>query len=287
MNNAGEIPLLYISCMIVAAILALALSVFGLIPISFMSLEWLVASFATLILFVVWHCVHDRGWKRCLTGLPILFVLPFVAEVYGVNSGHLFGHYRYTDALGTRLFGVPLIIGVAWVLILYASAHLASLLVSPAPYIEQDDSRWRKFASHAGLAGVGAFAATAWDLMMDPVAVGAGWWRWHGGGAYTPHVEGGVPISNFLGWWIVAFLCLFLYQSLQTASIQNGRRNLYLGAIILYLYLFLAGLAMSLLALKRSDVALIGAMSMGPFIVAALCWMGTMGENGPPNRKQP
>jgi uncharacterized membrane protein len=46
------------------------------------------------------------------------------------------------------------------------------------------------------------FGVTQWDLVMDPpTATIAKAWIWHDGGA-----DFGVPLSNYLGWLLTAFL---------------------------------------------------------------------------------
>src|SRR5210317_2015499 len=45
----------------------------------------------------------------------------FAVELIGVQTGLLFGEYAYGSALGPKLMGVPLIIGVNWLAIVLAS----------------------------------------------------------------------------------------------------------------------------------------------------------------------
>ncbi|TLZ69322.1 MAG: carotenoid biosynthesis protein [Methanobacteriota archaeon] len=48
------------------------------------------------------------------------------------------------------------------------------------------------------LAPVDGLVATAWDLLVDPVAVRSQFWTW-----ISPPALYGVPISNFVGWFVV------------------------------------------------------------------------------------
>src|ERR1700722_3039050 len=61
-----------------------------------------------------------------------------------------------------------------------------------------------------------SFVMVSWDLTFDPAASTIGQsWIWHDGGAYF-----GVPVSNFLGWYLTIFVFfqLFaLYQSRRPA----------------------------------------------------------------------
>lgn len=110
----------------------------------------------------------------------------FLAELIGLHSGLVFGNYHYGSALGPKLFGVPVAIAFAWGVLLSFAASLAT--------------RSSVF--------VGAISGAAWmvaaDLLIDPLASGPlAYWAWPDGGVYF-----GVPLHNFLGWFIVSFLAL-------------------------------------------------------------------------------
>ena len=44
---------------------------------------------------------------------------------------------------------------------------------------------------------------TAMDVLIEPVAVRAGWWTWS---------AGDIPTSNYVTWWIVAFALGLLWR---------------------------------------------------------------------------
>ena len=52
-------------------------------------------------------------------------VVGFIAEFIGVNTGLLFGSYRYLTNLGIKIAGVPLIISVNWSILTIGAAHYA------------------------------------------------------------------------------------------------------------------------------------------------------------------
>ncbi|MBK8145875.1 MAG: carotenoid biosynthesis protein [Bacteroidetes bacterium] len=62
---------------------------------------------------------------RDLGVLMIPFILGFFAEFLGVNYGYIFGNYRYGQNLGYQWRGVPLIIGINWVVLVYATAGIS------------------------------------------------------------------------------------------------------------------------------------------------------------------
>ena len=122
--------------------------------------------------------------------LALLGLAGFGVEVLGVHAGFPFGRYEYTAALAPALFGVPLALACAWLVLL---AYVAELL------------------RHATLsplrrALLGAAWLVAIDLVIDPLAAGPlRYWRWTEPGWYH-----GVPLSNFAGWFATGAALLAL-----------------------------------------------------------------------------
>jgi putative membrane protein len=128
-------------------------------------------------------------------------------ENLSIITGFPFGHYHYSDNLGPKVFLVPSLIGPAYLGMGYLSWTVARLILSGIrPAAE------RVFA----LPAVAGFVMVSWDLTFDPAASTiARSWIWHDGGAYF-----GVPVSNFLGWYLTVYLFyqLFaLYRSRRAA----------------------------------------------------------------------
>lgn len=109
----------------------------------------------------------------------------FAAEVIGVQTGWLFGSYSYGEGLGWKWAGVPLLLGLLWLMMLWGAAVVVDRLKSNLP-------QWMRAAAAAG-------AMTALDALIEPVAVKAGWWAWAGGI---------IPLTNFISWFAIAFLLL-------------------------------------------------------------------------------
>ena len=94
----------------------------------------------------------------------------------GSRPGRPFGHYHYSDKLGPRVGGVPLLAAAAWAMMSRPAWVVAGLLS-------------RRRALRVPLA---AGALTAWDVFLDPRMARDGYWIWPDGGRYE-----GVPASNF------------------------------------------------------------------------------------------
>jgi len=149
------------------------------------------------VLFSLTHCAAVEGLRR--TGLFFLIsaIVSYLMEEIGVRTGLIFGAYHYSDMLGVKLGHVPVIIPLAWFMMIYPSWMVATAL-----------TRGVQAHSLTGLtarAAIAAWAMTAWDLVMDPGMVAAGNWIWEDGGPYF-----GVPFRNYFGWLLTTFLVYWI-----------------------------------------------------------------------------
>ena len=269
MNNAdkGKAPFRYLLLVTIISVALIILNVLLGMRIPF-SVSFLVGYVAALLVFVVWHALLTKGWKRSLLMFGLSFIIAFGAEALGVNFGLVFGHYYYTAALGPSLFGVPFLAALAWEPIVYAAFCISDMLSSRMLNLSP---LFKHTISPVWAAAMGAFATTAWDMMIDPIAVSQGWWVWVGGGPYVPYVANGVPIQNFVGWLGVAFVINLIYRKLADGMEPTGSSALtFYGPLTLYCSLFLTAFGVAITILERPEVALVGLLAMGPFIVIAL-----------------
>ena len=151
------------------------------------NVRWTAPAFLWLAALLVLTAVEGRERRiiiACAMG-------GFTVEVAGVHTGFPFGGYTYTNVLYPLLLGTPVVMGAAWVMLLAYTRHLGASLPLNRP----------------AAAALGAGWMVLIDLVIDPLAAGPlGYWSWdHARGYY------GVPWSNFLGWWITAFILLFFY----------------------------------------------------------------------------
>lgn len=222
------------------------------------------------LVFLFWNSILVKGVRRTALAFILTASTAFLAEGLGVHYGYIFGHYHYTDLLRLQVWAVPIIVCLAWEPILYAAYCLTDFLI---PSEVSRTSPWLlRILSYLVLAVIGGMATTAWDLMIDPFAVNRGWWVWEEGGAYMQAIANGVPLSNFFGWWKVAFVCHLIYR-IVLATGPEPHRSPYLtvyGPMMLYLNLLIGGFSTSLLILKRPDVCMIGLMCMGVLFLIGL-----------------
>ena len=131
-------------------------------------------------------------------------------ENLSILTGFPFGWYHYSDALGPKLFLVPVLIGPAYFGMGYLSWTLARAILG------DDNSRLAGLRSFA-TPMIASFIMVSWDLTIDPMASTInGSWIWRDGGSYF-----GVPVSNFLGWYLtvyVFFQCFAVYARSQAGA---------------------------------------------------------------------
>ena len=129
---------------------------------------------------------RERGvsfWGFCVS----VSLLGFAAEVVGVFTGKFFGHYYYGQTLGYQALGVPLAIGLNWLVLTYVCGILARYLpLAELPRIL-----------------LAALLMVGLDMCMEPVASHYDFWHW------TANI---IPFQNFRDWFIFACILQMLFN---------------------------------------------------------------------------
>ena len=145
------------------------------------------------VLFSLLHCALCEGWRRTGLFFVTAAVVSYLLEEIGVRTGLVYGPYHYSDQLGFKLGHVPILIPLAWFMMIYPSWVVARAATRGVDT--------RTAAGIAALALIAAMVMTAWDTVMDPGMSAAGNWVWERGGSYF-----GVPLRNYFGWLLTTFL---------------------------------------------------------------------------------
>ncbi len=145
------------------------------------------------VLFAMFHCAAYAGAKRMAIFFALAAVLSFTLEEIGVRTGLVYGPYHYSDMLGIKLGHVPVLIPLAWFMMIYPSWLVALALMRGL--------ETRTPAAAISRAWIAAMVMTAWDTVMDPGMAASGNWVWERGGPYF-----GVPLQNYGGWLLTTFL---------------------------------------------------------------------------------
>ena len=127
--------------------------------------------------------------KNQIFSLLLIFLIGMLSEFIGVNYGLIFGEYIYGNNLGFKLFGVPFLIGLNWVILTVICANIASILI--------------KNNSITQIIIVGTLLMLLMDFVMEPIAPKLDLWK------FKNLV---VPTSNYIGWLIISILTQTIYN---------------------------------------------------------------------------
>ena len=141
------------------------------------------------------HAATTRGVAAAAVLLAVAGGLGLAAETAGVSTGVPFGEYAYADTLGPKLFGVPVVVPLAWTMMAWPCLLLGRRLAAGRSGVSR----------RVVVAASGGLTLAAWDLYLDPQMVQAGHWVWRFPEPALPGVPG-IPLTNYAGWVLVALL---------------------------------------------------------------------------------
>jgi uncharacterized membrane protein len=182
------------------------------------------AIYAFALLRDSWNLSHLQSlWILIPVGFLSLWI-----EAIGTATGWPFGHYTYGNDIGFKLLDVPITISFAWIAI-----------VTTVIMFSTSRPRWLR-AFEVGI------WAMCFDLVLDPAAVVQGWWNWHhtlaeGGEQsifqvlWSSAAFYGIPFSNFVSWFLVAYLLSFFYPTFVTTR-KTRRRALRLYQLMIVMF---------------------------------------------------
>lgn len=126
----------------------------------------------------------------------MIYVGGYLIEWIGIKTGVIFGEYEYGEGLGFRVDGVPPIMGVNWLLLVYSVTHIIRRITM---------NKWL-------IAALGASLMVIYDLFLEPAAINYNFWDWH---------TDTIPIQNYIAWWIGGFV----FISYLNFAITNWTKN--------------------------------------------------------------
>jgi putative membrane protein len=164
-----------------------------------------------LVTFIILAINKPEPRSRDLLFPFIAIVTGIIAEITGVHTGLLFGQYHYGTVLGPSVWGVPVIIGLNWAMLIYTASDIINkyklnLLIK---------------------AGLSAFMVTMLDVLIEPIAVKLGFWHWH---------SLNIPFSNYVTWFAISFFLSILFYKIR----PEGKRNPLSEAVFAIQLLFFA-----------------------------------------------
>lgn len=166
-----------------------------------------------LLLSIIILAIFHKEWS-----LPfgifafITFWVGYGVEVAGVQTGLVFGPYHYETALGPKVAGVPPMIGLNWLMLIYCSNIIAQK-ISPNIFIK---------------ATIGALLVLGLDFFIEPMALNYNYWEWD--------TEGGIiPSQNYLAWLLISWLLSFGFHTISTKKENPVAPALYVIQLLFFI----------------------------------------------------
>ncbi len=135
----------------------------------------------TLVFIFLWE---KAGSLKLLVWSVSAFLITFLTEFAGVETGKIFGDYYYGSTMSLQVGKVPVVIAFNWIILILATYSISLKTVK---------NRW--------LAPVfSSLLIVIFDFIMEPVAMYLDYWQWEGDI---------VPFRNYLAWFIISLVFSF------------------------------------------------------------------------------
>ncbi|WP_297090495.1 carotenoid biosynthesis protein [uncultured Draconibacterium sp.] len=121
---------------------------------------------------------HATFSKTTVLIFLLIYVLSFFIELIGVQTGIIFGEYKYGHGLGIKVANTPLIIGLNWLLLVYTSNAIMQQ-INCHPLI--------KVTGAASL-------LLLYDILLEQVAPKIAMWSFS---------TANIPLQNYLVWFLL------------------------------------------------------------------------------------
>lgn len=215
------------------------------------------------VLFALIHGSRAYRFRAMFVFISLVLGVGVASESLSLRTGIPFGHYRFTDLMGPQIFGLPVLLALAYVGMGYLSWVVALVILDC-------DSKPLVGNKVVYLPLLASFVMTAWDLSMDPVWADIDHaWVWLNGGSYY-----GVPISNYFGWILTTYIfyqlfALYMSKRLIVPSNTNQWR-----LAILFYFLSAAG---SLLAIAPASAGGVFVDAGGKrWVISSILWLSRL-----------
>jgi putative membrane protein len=152
--------------------------------------------------------------KLTLTISVVFIVVSFFVEWVGVHFGFLFGSYRYGENLGIKFFGVPPLIGINWMVLIFCTAAIAN-----------------KIAKQTFLKVVaGATLMVFIDFFIETSAPPFDFWIWELEAA---------PLRNYVSWFFVSLILHAVYHRFKIKGDFVFSFHLFAAQLAFFIYFYL------------------------------------------------
>ncbi len=140
-----------------------------------------------LLTMIILFSYHKKWTKEFVFAMLLIGFSGFLIEVLGVQTGRIFGYYRYGSALGFRIWDTPLMMIVNWMVTIYITRQIAEMLAKD-PFL---------------ISLLAAAFMVLLDYFLEFFAIRFQLWQWN---------QGSVPFHNYVGWFVCGLILQYLFQ---------------------------------------------------------------------------
>ncbi len=163
------------------------------------------------------HATRKGGLALALQFFIPLAIIGHLVDAYVMSQGKL----TYADTFVLTLTGVPVAASLTWGGITYTLFHLSKQFLKAI--------KLNPLAEKAWLAPLlSAVSAVTLDFIIEVMASSFGLWHW----SNEPSVYG-IPMRNFIGWFLIIFLYTLTFQELTERRGSNIKSFLLMIALSL------------------------------------------------------
>lgn len=147
--------------------------------------------------------------NKVIIALAALFIGGMTIEILGVQTGAIFGGYKYGEVLGPKILGVPLVIGLNWM----------TLIISTFSILK------RRKLPNWSIPIFAALIIVAFDYLLEPTAIKYGWWTWD-------NIQ--VPVQNYIAWGVTVAIYTAAIVWVKTPPLPEKESAHFLGSQIVF-----------------------------------------------------
>ena len=229
--------------------------------------------FAVFFLTYLVGCSMHLGMKRATLFGIVGYLVAWLAELSSIHNGIPFGYYYYIETTrGKELWvmGVPFMDSMSFVFLAWASYSMALMAVSPVvrsgATLYLLETKKIRYSWEARL--LGALFFVLLDIIIDPVALrGSRWFLGQIYGYPEPGLYFGVPVANFVGWFVVGCALIWALQIIDRFLEKAGASD-WSGCRLTWRYVIGPSLYFGVLLFNLSIT-----FSIGEYILA---WVGVL-----------
>ena len=166
--------------------------------------------FAILISFILLLLNYNTRQKGFATALISIITIGFLVEFLGVNYDLFFGSYEYGNNLGYKIGGVPIIMSINWLVLIFLTGSFTEKIIPNSIPLKVI------FAS---------LLMVFIDIFLEICAPKLDYWKFD---------EEIVPMSNYNSWFIISAICLYIYFRL----IKDKEYKLSTNMLVIHLAFF-------------------------------------------------